>query len=64
MASSEPAQVTRWPDTPYPIGATYDGAGTNFSVFSEVADRVEPLDTVLPGAGDALQARQSSRDFR
>ncbi|RDI65388.1 glycogen debranching protein GlgX [Nocardia pseudobrasiliensis] len=30
-----------WPGTPYPLGATYDGAGTNFSVFSEVAERVE-----------------------
>ncbi len=41
MASSEPALVTVWPGTPYPLGATYDGAGTNFSVFSEVADSVE-----------------------
>ena len=32
---------TVWPGTPYPLGATYDGAGTNFSVFSEVAERVE-----------------------
>ena len=30
-----------WPGTPYPLGATYDGVGTNFSVFSEVAERVE-----------------------
>jgi isoamylase len=30
-----------WPGDPYPLGATYDGAGTNFSLFSEVADRVE-----------------------
>ncbi len=30
-----------WPGQPYPLGATYDGAGTNFSVFSEVADKVE-----------------------
>jgi len=37
----EPARVTVWPGTAYPLGATYDGAGTNFSVFSEVADRVE-----------------------
>ena len=29
---------TIWPGTPYPLGATYDGAGTNFSLFSEVAD--------------------------
>src|SRR4051794_22378209 len=30
-----------WPGTPYPLGATYDGAGTNFTLFSEVATRVE-----------------------
>ena len=30
-----------WPGKPYPLGATYDGAGTNFSLFSEVATRVE-----------------------
>ena len=30
-----------WPGTPYPLGATWDGVGTNFSVFSEVATRVE-----------------------
>ena len=30
-----------WPGSPFPLGATYDGSGTNFSVFSEVAERVE-----------------------
>ena len=30
-----------WPGKPYPLGATWDGIGTNFSVFSEVAERVE-----------------------
>jgi len=29
------------PGAPYPLGASYDGMGTNFSVFSEVAERVE-----------------------
>jgi len=33
--------VKIWPGNPYPLGATHDGAGTNFSVFSEVATRVE-----------------------
>ncbi len=33
--------TTVWPGTPYPLGATYDGAGTNFSLFSEVAEKVE-----------------------
>ncbi|HET9655024.1 MAG TPA: glycogen debranching protein GlgX, partial [Kineosporiaceae bacterium] len=30
-----------WPGKPYPLGATYDGAGTNFAVFSEVATGVD-----------------------
>jgi glycogen operon protein len=29
-----------WPGRAYPLGATYDGAGTNFSLFSEAAERV------------------------
>jgi glycogen operon protein len=30
-----------WPGTAYPLGATWDGSGTNFAIFSEVAERVE-----------------------
>src|SRR5215208_5455389 len=30
-----------WPGSAYPLGATFDGVGTNFAVFSEVAQRVE-----------------------
>ena len=30
-----------WPGSSYPLGATYDGMGTNFSLFSEVAESVE-----------------------
>ncbi len=30
-----------WPGHHAPLGSTFDGIGTNFSVFSEVADRVE-----------------------
>ena len=37
-----------YPGTPYPLGATYDGAGTNFSLFSEVG-----------GAGRALPVRRA-----
>lgn len=29
------------PGSSYPLGASYDGSGTNFSIFSEKADRVE-----------------------
>ena len=30
-----------WPGKPYPLGATYDGTGTNFALFSSVASGVE-----------------------
>jgi isoamylase len=30
-----------WPGKAYPLGATYDGSGTNFAVFSETAEKVE-----------------------
>src|ERR1700693_662880 len=30
-----------WPGRPYPLGATWDGAGVNFSLFSEHAAKVE-----------------------
>ncbi len=30
-----------WPGKPYPQGATFDGAGVNFAVFSSVATRIE-----------------------
>jgi glycogen operon protein len=30
-----------WPGEPYPLGASFDGTGANFAIFSEVAERVE-----------------------
>jgi isoamylase len=30
-----------WPGEPFPLGSVWDGPGTNFSLFSENADRVE-----------------------
>ncbi len=30
-----------WPGQPYPLGATYDGSGTNFSIFSGLATDVQ-----------------------
>jgi isoamylase len=30
-----------WRGKAYPLGATYDGSGTNFAVFSEAAEKVE-----------------------
>lgn len=30
-----------WPGSPYPLGATWDGSGVNFAIFSENAEKVE-----------------------
>ena len=30
-----------WPGRPFPLGASWDGEGTNFSLFSEAAEKVE-----------------------
>ena len=38
-----------WPGTPFPLGATWDGRGTNFSLFSENAEGVELC--LFDGAG-------------
>jgi isoamylase len=34
-------RIEQWPGKAYPLGATYDGSGTNFAIFSEVAEKVE-----------------------
>jgi isoamylase len=34
-------RIEVWPGRPYPLGPTFDGAGTNFALFSEVAEAVE-----------------------
>jgi glycogen operon protein len=38
---TEEFSMPPWPGNSYPLGATYDGAGTNFALFSEVAEKVE-----------------------
>ena len=40
-----------WPGTPYPLGPTWTGDGTNFAIFSENADEVELL--LFDGPDDA-----------
>ncbi|MFO8004688.1 glycogen debranching protein GlgX [Thioalkalivibrio sp.] len=40
-SETQPAATTVLPGEPYPLGASFDGEGTNFSLFSEVAERVE-----------------------
>jgi pullulanase/glycogen debranching enzyme len=33
--------IETWPGSAYPLGATHDGSGTNFAIFSESAEAVE-----------------------
>jgi isoamylase len=40
-AAAPPAHATVWPGSSYPLGANYDGGGTNFALFSEIAEKVE-----------------------
>jgi len=40
-----------WPGGAYPLGATWDGSGTNFALFSEAADGVDLCLFVAGGEG-------------
>jgi glycogen operon protein len=46
-----------WPGSPYPLGATWDGAGTNFALYSGVAERVELC--LFGGDGPARSAPET-----
>lgn len=46
-----------WPGSAYPLGATYDGRGTNFALFSEVAERVELCLLEVDDAGAVTEQR-------
>ncbi len=43
-----------WPGRPYPLGATWDGTGVNFALFSEHANAVELC--LFNDAGDAEES--------
>ena len=43
-----------WPGVPWPLGATWDGAGVNFAVFSQHATAVE---LCLFDGADAVRER-------
>jgi isoamylase len=40
-------KYTTWPGNPYPLGATCDPNGVNFSLFSEHATEIEYIETVI-----------------
>ena len=47
-----------WPGTPYPLGATWDGQGVNFAIFSESATGVELC--LFNKESDAVEAEKFS----
>ena len=48
-----------WPGHPYPLGATWDGAGVNFALFAENATKVELC--LFDSAGRRTRSRTGSR---
>ncbi len=48
-----------WPGQPFPLGAHWDGGGTNFSLFSEHAERVELC--LFDDADDETRVEMSQR---
>ncbi|MFF1508089.1 glycogen debranching protein GlgX [Streptomyces sp. NPDC058326] len=53
-----------WPGQAYPLGATYDGAGTNFAVFSETAHRIELCLLHDDGSETAVELRETDAFVR
>jgi glycogen operon protein len=47
-----------WPGQPFPLGATFDGSGTNVALFSEVAERVEVCLFGDDGAEERVDLRE------
>ena len=66
-AATRPARgpgMNIWPGDPFPLGATWDGAGTNFSLFSENAEAVvlclfDEDGTSRPSSSWAIRPRSS-----
>ncbi|GHF80309.1 glycogen debranching protein GlgX [Streptomyces filamentosus] len=53
-----------WPGRAYPLGATYDGAGTNFAVFSEAAHRIELCLIDDDGTENSVELRETDAFVR
>src|ERR1700728_1302601 len=59
---TETDAIEVWPGQSYPLGATYDGSGTNFSLFSEVAEAVELC--LFDDDGAERRGRLDEKDHR
>src|SRR5262249_53656966 len=62
-ALCSPLNVKVWPGAAYPLGATWDGAGVNFALFSEHANGVELcLFDEVDGNREVARLRLEERD--
>jgi pullulanase/glycogen debranching enzyme len=52
---SHQSQPIVWPGRPYPLGATWDGEGVNFALYSEHAEKVELCLFNNAGKGETLR---------
>lgn len=57
-SSDNAPDLVVWPGNSYPLGSTYDGSGTNFALFSEVADKVELCLIDSDGAETRIEMRE------
>ncbi|MGH3576700.1 MAG: alpha-amylase family glycosyl hydrolase, partial [Mycobacterium sp.] len=57
---ASPTLSTVWPGSSYPLGATFDGGGTNFALFSEIAEKVELC--LIAKNGDETRVRLDEVD--
>ena len=54
-----PAHELAWPGTDSPLGATWDGEGTNFAIFTESARSL--VEIALQDYGSPVVQRMSQR---
>lgn len=51
-----------WPGRPFPLGATYDGSGVNFALYSAAAERIELCLISGDGAEERLELTEVDAD--
>jgi len=56
VTAQDPVTVRIWPGRPYPLGATWDGSGVNFALFSENATGVELC--LFDGPDDGIERQR------
>jgi isoamylase len=54
----DPRPSQRWPGSSYPLGATHDGVGTNFALYSSIAEQVELCLLDAEGREDRIALRE------